>query len=63
MGFRGNNSRTFAEYVELEIALNDDSLNVYIHKRLFSKKGSQVPIKQMRTFGMGQYAFFTGSMK
>ena len=28
-------------------------------KRLFSKKGSQVPIKQMRTFGTGQYAFFT----
>ena len=32
-------------------------------KRLFSKKGSQVPIKQMRTFGTGQYAFFTGTMK
>ena len=32
-------------------------------KRLFSQKGSQVPIKQMRTFGTGQYAFFTGTMK
>ena len=32
-------------------------------KRLFSKKGSQGPIKQMRTFGTGQYAFFTGTMK
>ena len=32
-------------------------------RRLFSKTGSQVPIKQMRTLGTGQYAFFTGISK
>ena len=30
MGFRGNNERTFAEYVELDIAVNDDSPNVML---------------------------------
>ena len=37
MGFRGNNERTFAEYVELDIAVNDDSPNAYIYKRLDSQ--------------------------
>ena len=37
MGFRGNNERTFAEYVELDIAVNDDSPNAYIYKRLDSE--------------------------
>ena len=32
-------------------------------RRLFSKTGSQVPIKQMRTLGTGQYAFFTRTIK
>ena len=33
MGFRGNNSRTFAEYVELEIAVDEYSPNAYLFKR------------------------------
>ena len=37
MGFRGNNERTFAEYVELDIAVDDDSPNAYIYKRLDSE--------------------------
>tara|TARA_B100000902_G_C26998489_1_gene758649 strand:+ start:417 stop:725 length:309 start_codon:yes stop_codon:yes gene_type:complete len=37
MGLRGNNERTFAEYVELDIAVNDDSPNAYIYKRLDSQ--------------------------
>ena len=33
MGFLGNNERTFAEYVELDIAVNDHSPNAYIYRR------------------------------
>ena len=33
MGFRGKNSRTFAEYVELEIAIDEYSPNAYLFKR------------------------------
>ena len=42
MGFRGNNERTFAEYVELDIAVNDDSPNAYIYKRLDSETNKPV---------------------
>ena len=34
MGFRGNNRDTFAEYVELEIAIYEYSPNDYLFKRL-----------------------------
>ena len=33
MGFRGNNERTFASYVELEIAVDEYSPNTYLFKR------------------------------
>ena len=33
MVFRGNNSRTFAEYVELEIAIDEYSPNSYLFNR------------------------------
>ena len=42
MGLRGNNDRTFAEYVELDIAVNDDSPNAYIYKRLDSETNKPV---------------------
>ncbi len=37
MGFRVNNERTFAEYVEQDIVVNGDSPNAYIYKRLDSQ--------------------------
>ena len=42
MGFRGNNSRTFAEYVELEIAVDEYSPNAYLFKRLDSETNKLV---------------------
>ena len=33
MGFRVNNDRTFAEYVELDIAVNAESPNSYLFNR------------------------------
>ena len=42
MGFRGNNSRTFAEYVELEIAIDEYSPNAYLFKRLDSETNKPV---------------------
>lgn len=50
MGFRGNNERTFAEYVELDIAVNDDSPNAYIYKRLDSETNK--PVRE-RTWYVG----------
>ena len=37
MGFRGNNSHTFTEYVELDIAIDEYSPNAYLFKRLDSE--------------------------
>ena len=42
MGFRGNNSRTFAEYVELEIAIDEYSPNAYLFKRRDSETNKPV---------------------
>ena len=42
MGFRGNNSRTFAEYVELEIAIDEYSPNAYLFKRIDSETNKPV---------------------
>ena len=42
MGFRGNNSRTFAEYVELEIAIDEHSPNAYLFKRRDSETNKPV---------------------
>ena len=42
MGFRGNNSRTFAEYVELEIAVDEYSPNAYLFKRRDSETNKPV---------------------
>lgn len=42
MGFRGNNSRTFAEYVELEIAVDEYSQNAYLYKRRDSETNKPV---------------------
>ena len=50
MGFRGNNKRTLAEYVELDIAVNDDSPNAQIYKRLDSETNK--PISE-RTWYVG----------
>ena len=75
MGFRGNNSRTFAEYVELEIAVDEYSPNAYLFKRRDSETnkpvserswyvGIPIPNKgngKRLSLGTGQYAFFMGS--
>ena len=50
MGFRGNNKRTLAEYFELDIAVNDDSPNAQIYKRLDSETNK--PISE-RTWYVG----------
>ena len=42
MGFRGNNERTFAEYVELDIAVDNESPNAYPFKRLDSETNKAV---------------------
>ena len=42
MCFRGNNSRTFAEYVELEIAIDEYSPNAYLFKRRDSETNKPV---------------------
>ena len=42
MGFRGNNRGTFAEYVELEIAIDEYSPNAYLFKRLDSETNKPV---------------------
>ena len=42
MGFRGNNERTFAEYVELDIAVDVESPNAYLFKRLDSETNKAV---------------------
>ena len=42
MGFRGNNSRTFAEYVELEIAIDQYSPNAYLYKRRDSETNKPI---------------------
>ena len=42
MGFRGNNSRAFAEYVELEIAVDEYSPNAYLFKRRDSETNKPV---------------------
>ena len=42
MGFRGNNRRTFAEYVELEIAIDEYSPNAYLFKRRDSETNKPV---------------------
>ena len=60
MGFRGNNERTFAEYVELDIAVNDDSPNAYIYKRLDSETNK--PVSE-RTWYVGIHIPNTGNGK
>ena len=45
MGFHGNNERTFAEYIELDIAVNDDSPNAYIYKSFDSEIDKSVSQK------------------
>ena len=47
MGFRGNNSRTFAEYFELEIAIDEYSPNAYLFKRLDSETNKPVSEKTL----------------
>ena len=44
MGFQGNNSRTFAEYIELEIAVDEYSPNPYIYKK--SDSETDKPVSQ-----------------
>ena len=75
MGFRGNNSRTFAEYVELEIAIDEYSPNAYLFKRRDSETnkpfsdrswygGIPIPDKdngKRLSHGTDEYAFFMGS--
>ena len=42
MGFRGNNRGAFAEYVELEIAIDEYSPNAYLFKRRDSETNKPV---------------------
>ena len=42
MGFRGNNSRTFAKYVELVTAIDEYSPNAYLFKRRDSETNKPV---------------------
>ncbi len=45
MGFRGTNRGTFAEYVELEIAINKYFPNAYFFKRLDSETNKPVSVR------------------
>ena len=73
--FRGNNSRTFGEYRELKIAIDEYFPNAYLFKRRDSQTnksvrhrscnmGIPIPNKGNRKrlpHGTGEYALFMGS--
>ena len=47
MGFRGNNKRTFAEYIALYIAVDEYSHNAYLFKRRDSETNKPVSEKSL----------------
>ena len=61
MGFRVNNDRTFAEYVELDIAVNAESPNSYLFNRQTSKLINQL-VKELRIYVFPLYINVMGKL-